>query len=482
MTGEPQAGMTAEPQVGVTREAQVGVTGEAQAGVTGEPPPGESALLPASFLQRGLWPRLRGGAPGTGYTVRAVRFTGDVVADRLREAVRSVQAELPSLGMRLVEQDGRLGLRRCAIAPCADHDLGALEPAARDAACVALLRADRDRGSRADEPGTRFSLIRLADDEWVLGLVAHELILDDRSLYLVLGAVLQAYQDRFRGTGYKDAADMLDYHPLTDTAIAARRTWWTKWLAECPDAPANAPARRDVSTVRLEIAGPQWRTLASSGGALRDNGSLGVAALVAWWLRGVRGPAAPALATVLDLRDYFDLGRVVGPLTDRTVFRVEPPAEAAPSYRAVYRRAQAGILKAATHYLPYGDLVELGVASGRISRPRTAALWDVDVHLCADPPSSGRSRGTENGIEAELFCEAELLGTGTSTGTSAGPDQDWDGTNVDVRLGERHGGVTLVADVNQGPAADRLMDGLAALIAAAAADPEAPLPRPEATK
>ena len=450
--------------------------------MTGEPRAGESDLLPASFLQRGLWPRLRGSAPGAGYTVRAVRFTGDVAADRLRAAVREVQAALPSLGLRPAEEDGRFGLRRCATLTCAEHDLGALEPAARDAACIALLRADRDRPTDPAEPGTRFSLIRLADDEWVLGLVAHELILDDRSLYLVLGAVLQAYQDRFRGSGYKDAADMLDYYPLSDTAVASRRTWWTKWLADCPDAPADAPPRREGGTHRLEIAGPQWRTLASSGGTLRDNGSLGVAALVAWWLRGVRGLAAPALATVLDLRDYFDLGRVVGPLTDRTVFRVEPLAEPAPSYRAVYRRAQAGILKSATHYLPYGELVELGEACGRISRPRTAALWDVDVHLCGDPPSSGRSRGSENGIEAELFCEAELLGAGLD----AAPVDGWDGTNVDVRLGERHGGVALVVDVNRlaagALAADRMLDSLATLIAAAAADPEAPLPPFDATE
>lgn len=452
------------------------ISGDARAGVAGD-------LLPASFLQRGLWPRLRSASPGVGYTVRAVRFTGDVVADRLRAAIREVQAALPSLAMRLTESTDRLGLLRCAVPPRAEHDLGDLDPAARDSACVALLRADRDRPPRADEPGSRFSLIRLADDEWVLGLVAHELILDDRSLYLVLGAVLQAYQDRFRGSGYKDAADMLDYHPLTDTAIAARRAWWAKWLAECPDAPADAPPRRESETVRLEIAGPQWRTLASSGGTLRDNGSLGVAALVAWWLRGVRGPAAPALATVLDLRDYFDLGRVVGPLTDRTVFRVEPPAEPAPSYRAVYRRAQAGILKAATHYLPYGDLVDLGVAAGRISRPRTSALWDVDVHLCGDPPSSGRSRGSENGIEAELFREADLLGAGPDH--LSGPDDAWDGTTIEVRLGERQGGVALVADVNRlavgALAADRVFEGLAGLIAAAAADPEAPLPRPTAS-
>src|SRR3954447_10361975 len=156
-------------------------------------------------------------------------------------------------------------------------------------------------------------------------------------------------------------------------------------------------------------------------------------------------PATAGIARVLDLRDYFDLGPTVGPLTDRIVFRADPPGSDTPSFRDLFRKAQVGVLKSATHYLPYGELVDLGVTLGRIAAPRTAALWDVEVHLCRNPPAAPNTRGEEMlGVSVEHFREADLLGVGADRSA-----ETWDGANVDLHLSELLGDMALVIDINR---------------------------------
>jgi hypothetical protein len=429
-------------------------------------------LGPATFLQQGLWPRLRHAAPGDSFTVRAVRFTGEVQLERLRAAIREVHAAFPALDIQLVDSGGELALGRHGGLDLREHDLRQAAPGAREAACIAVLRDDLERPVPADGALTRFHTVRLTEHEVVLGLVCHELVLDERSVYLVLGAVLQAYQQRFRRSSYRDFTELLDFYPLPPAVAASRRTWWSRWLAGCPAPVPGAPATRETETSTLTIPGADWRALADSGGTMRDNGSLGVAALVAWWLGGIAGTPVPALATVLDLRDYGELGPVVGPLTDRIAFRVELAA-GTPSFRQLFRKAQVGVLRSTTRYLPYRDVVDIATELGQISPPRTAALWDVDVHLCANPPSSGRSRGHEHGISAELLREAALIAPRAGTDT-----RSWDGTNVAVRMNECDGGMALTIDVNRlhpRYAAASLAHRLGQAIATAAADPEAPL-------
>ena len=435
--------------------------------------PAAGTTLRPNYIQRGLWPWHRATAPGDRCAVRAVRFSGEVRVDRLRAAIGEVHRALPAAGLDIFELGDGPALRRRAEPDVAEHDLRPVDADRREHAAVALLRAERANPHAA---GTRFRLIRTGDDEVVLGLAADSLILDDRSLYLVLGAVLQAYQDRFRPDAYCDFTRMADFAPVGPAALARRREWWAAWLRALEPPAPGRPAGRSAQTVRLEISGPAWRALASSGGTQRGNGSLGIAALVAYWLGAARGQAAPVLASVLDLRDYNELGRVVGPLTDRVAFRVELPHGAA-GYRQVFRKAQAGILSSTAHYLPYGELVGLGASLEVLDPARPAIAWDVAVHLCADPPTKGRSRGAEQGIQVELFREAELLGAVVGEA-----DHDRDGTDADLRLGARDGGMSLIIDANRlrtGPLSPgALADGLSTLIEAAAADAQAPLPHP----
>jgi hypothetical protein len=427
-----------------------------------------SPLLPATYLQQGLWPGLRHATAAEAFQVRAVRITGPMGLDRLGAAIDEVYAALPALGVGLAPDGPELAMRRTGRRAPAVHDLRALPGEEAEAKCLDLLRAARGASTPV------FEVVRLAADDLVVGLAAHRLVLDERSIYLVLGAVIEACRGRFRAGAYRSFTEVLDFRPLTEAMWQSRRQWWTTWLAAVPKEVPPVD-RRESETGRMTIAGADVQALAESDTRVRHNGSLGVAALVSWWLQRVAGRSPMAgVASILDLRDYFGLGVMVGPLTDRMVFRVDLGAATAPSYLDVFRAQQLAVLRTATRYLPYGDLVALGVERGRLTAPRTSALWDTEVHLCRNPHVGAAPREEAVlGVAFANYREADLL----DTGVSAGPDH-WDGTNLDVRLSESGGDLAVVVDRNRlqpGPSVQCLLDGLGRAVARAVADPEAPI-------
>ncbi|GIJ21064.1 hypothetical protein [Micromonospora lutea] len=435
----------------------------------------------ASYLQDAKWPH-RHGATGI---LRALRICGELPVARLRAAVTEVSTALPVLTWNAVVDGARLRFR-----PGTGPTFVELATQDGESAAVALLRAERDRPVAAERDAmVRFLFIRCGPAESVLGLVADELLLDERAVYHVLAAVMECYAGRFRPEHHRDITTMATFEPLTDAARANRRTWWSRWLAAGPanggwvDAADGWSA--ETVTRRLDVPGPRWRALAAVGGTLRDNGSMAVLALVAWALRdsgpdhGAADQRAVELATVLDLRDILGLGDIVGPLTDRVVLRVDLPSDAGagPSFRELLRRAQAGLLRSVTHYLPYPELIGLGLELELIDPVRPAARWGAQVHLCRNPPRSGPARdaGTAEvlGAEVELFRESDLL-----AGSVAPSLPHWDGSWLNIHIGESDGGTAVLAEA-MGPDAehhaDRLVRDLGWLIEQAEADPDAPL-------
>ncbi|MEW1653833.1 hypothetical protein [Streptomyces sp. NPDC093707] len=403
---------------------------------------------------------------GTGRHVRALRTDGELDADRLAAAVRTVATAPPFA-------DFAPDLRR--------HEAGALGPGDPAASCVALLRAERDRP--ADHDGgapIRFHWVPLAARRHVLGLVAPRDALDARSLYAALGAVLQAYFGRFRPAAYRDPAELAGFEPVgTPAAEAARRGWWTREFpryATPVRGPRTGPRR--VGTARLRIDARRWAALTGGSGPLGTNGPLAVVALLAWCLRAQGRPASSGFACDFDLRDYHELGQVLGPLTDRLAFRVDVDGLRSPAFSDVMRRTQTGFLDAVVHYLPYPRLLDHGLRTGALHPPHTAALWDVTVHFCRNPPRSARTRNERapaGGLSIELFREAELLGAAGQFG--AVPT---DGVLLDVHVGELDDDMVLVLDYVRPDlaeaAVDQLLDRLRQLIDQIGADPTAPLP------
>ncbi|MCB5909700.1 hypothetical protein [Streptomyces pinistramenti] len=402
---------------------------------------------------------------GTGHHVRALQVDGEVDTGRLAAAVRTVAAATPFV--RFAPDLHR-------------HDLRALTPGDPADACVALLRAELEGPAEPGAPN-RFHWVPLGGNRHVLGLVAPQEALDARSLYAALGAVLQAYFDRFRAAAYRDPAELAGFDPVgTPGGAEARRRWWSKEFPRfgyTDGGPRTAHGR--VGTRRLRVDGRRWAALTGGSGPLGANGSLAVVGLLAWSLRVLGRPGSSGFCCAFDLRDYFELGHVIGPFTDRLAFRVDVEGLSSPAFSEVMRRTQAGFLDSVVHYLPYPRLLDHGLRTGALRTPHTAALWDVTVHFCRNPPRSARTRDeqapAQGALSIGLFREADLLGAAGHAGTA--PD---DGVLLDVHIGELGDDIVIVLD-HAGPdltedVMDHLLHLLDRSIEQVSTDQTAPLP------
>lgn len=371
---------------------------------------------------------------------RALRLTGRVDEDRLCTAICEVVAAVDIL------RDPASAIPRATPARAAPAVIRAVAtgpPADRDRRCVEILRQDRDRrGASQAEPPVRFHVIGCGG-EVVLGLVADPAVLDLRSVYLVLGAVMQAYLGRFRADQYPPFAPDARLGLTGGTrSRAVRQTWWLRRLErwrETADAAApgqpRAPHGR-LRTMELIVPMDRWTGLTAAAGGGGNAGALAVISLLTIWLRSrCQAPRLPVFATTLDLRDYAGLGSVIGPLTDQIVFALDLDGEAQLTFGDLARRVHAGLLDTVVHYLSYEDVVMLGASRGLLDPRRPARLWSTCVDYCANPPASARTRGEETlarrGLSIELFCESALAGHGAPAPPSPG-----DGTAVEFHVAE----------------------------------------------
>jgi hypothetical protein len=370
---------------------------------------------------------------------RALRLTGQVEEDRLCASIREVVAAVDVLR----DPAGALGHAGPApAAPAVIRADAAGPPAGRDQRCVEILRQDRDRGACPPQPPVRFHVISRDRGDVVLGLVADPTVLDLRSVYLVLGAVMQAYLGRFRGGQYPPF-DVSARQGLAgrERSRAVRQAWWLRRLERWRETAGTTAGRAPEPggrwrTRELSLPLERWAGLTAAAGGGGNAGALAVISLLTIWLRGP-GPASrpPVFATTLDLRDYAGLGSVIGPLTDRIVFALDLDGEARLGFADLARRAHAGLLDTVVHYLAYDDVVALGASRGLLDPRNPAALWSTRVDYCANPPASARTRGEETlarrGLSIELFRESALTGHGETA-----PPGPGDGTAVEFHVAE----------------------------------------------
>lgn len=392
--------------------------------------------LRTSHLQQHLW------QSGTRRCeVRALRLTGDVETGRLEAAIRTVAKGLPLLTAGLREEDGELSMVQERSVP-----LVVKSSALRlgDDRAVEILSRDRDAGADPQEGSlVRFHIVETAQQERVLGLVAHPCMLDLHSIYLVLGAVMLAYVGRFRTDQYPPLADVIDCVPVTDaTVLRSHARWWSRrladWSGRVPSAePTGAPPLRREFFIDHE----RWRCMNALGGTGGNTGSLAVMGLLARWVRERQGGSA-LFGSTLDLRDYLGLGSVIGPLTDRILFEVNLDGLGSDLSEAI-PRCHAALLDSVIHHLPYRDIDRMGVAG---SRP-------ISVNYCRTPPASSFTRDEETlghqGLSIELFCESRLVG---------GAPLDEGG--MEVHIAESGPDMAVVIDVDPGVFSPVDVDGL----------------------
>jgi hypothetical protein len=452
----------------------------ADAGAGAAPGLPADGLFPASFLQRELFERART-APAS-RLVRAVRLTGVIDRARLQAAVAEVTSSFEMLHSRPVQRDGVLWFQTAVEPPkLAVVSLGGSGASERENLAVTALLEERRRPVDLSRgPLVGFLALPVADNDLVLGVSAHELALDPRGLYGVLGALLQSYLGRFRVQTFPSCAEALAIDPLGDAAaVAARRSWWERRLTRWTAARLQPvpPARAELVTYR--IAGETWRQLAEVSAPVGGNAALAVVALLTWGLRAEHPDRPLVLATTLDLREMWGLGQVIAPLTDRLIFEVDLRSLAEPTFEKLLVRVQAGLLDAAARYLPHAELARRQPPDAPLD-----ALPDCFVHYCPAGPTSAATRGeatlAERDLSIELFAETMLAaaaaadegaGDGAVQAQSEAPalvvhaTEDRDDMVLHIRGGPRTPGDVLT----------RLRDSLAATVRSIVEDPGRPL-------
>jgi hypothetical protein len=328
-------------------------------------------------------------------------------------------------------------------------------------ACVDLLDVDRREATDpVRDPLVRFHIARLAEQEWVLALVADPLALDLRSVYQVLGAVVQAYLGRFRP----------EEHPDATRAVGAtvpgtpRWRWWERrlstWAGQQPLSAvvrASASGANSQRTAILPLDGRTWTRLTSLTDDAGNAGTLSIVALLMMWLRAQRSGDGPAVfGGTLDLRDLLGLGAAVGPLTERIVYEVDQTDVDRLSFPGVVRRVHAGMLDAVVHHTAYDDLAAI---ADTCAAPSPDQYADIVVHYCRTPPASGHTRDDPGlrryGLSIELFAESDLASPRRPEGVRPAS-----GAAVELRVAEHGTGMALLVDHDTARVSPAVIDGL----------------------
>ncbi|WBB80945.1 amino acid adenylation domain-containing protein [Micromonospora sp. WMMD882] len=163
------------------------------------------ARVPLSPMQEGMWflDRLDPGSPLYVMT-QALRLGGTVDPDALQAAVDDLVATHEALRTRFVERDGQVEQEvlaapavRCRIVR---DDLTGVPAHGRDAAVAALVRQESETGfDLGRAPLLRVRLGRLGPTDHLLVVGAHHIVADERSLDLVLTALLDGHHRRRAG-------------------------------------------------------------------------------------------------------------------------------------------------------------------------------------------------------------------------------------------------------------------------------------------
>jgi amino acid adenylation domain-containing protein/non-ribosomal peptide synthase protein (TIGR01720 family) len=164
---------------------------------------------------------------------------GDLDPARLTRAWQDVAARHPVLGAAVVwegvEEPALLVPARPRVDVAHEDWRGSGVPL--EERLARFLEEDRGRGLRLDEALTRVTVIRVADDDHRMVWSHHHLLLDGWSVQLVLGELLELYDDPAAPLGDPgDYRDFVTWLHAADPAAAAR--YWKEELAGL-DAPTD---------------------------------------------------------------------------------------------------------------------------------------------------------------------------------------------------------------------------------------------------
>lgn len=216
-------------------------------------PPVESSG-PATFFQRRMHAQcLASGAPAGFNVAQRVPMTGVLDVDALRRAVTALTARQSALRSRLVAYGGELVQEVMPVVPVELPltDLRDLSPDERRVAAADRLRRHAEQPfDLAVAPLLRTVLLRLGEQEWVLLLVVHHIVIDGWGLDVLLRELGAFYEAALRTPGhrlppegeaglaplavsYADVGRWQREH-LSGTRLEQLRAYWGAVLADAP--------------------------------------------------------------------------------------------------------------------------------------------------------------------------------------------------------------------------------------------------------
>ncbi|MDQ2589179.1 non-ribosomal peptide synthetase [Saccharothrix yanglingensis] len=427
---------------------------------------------PLSPAQARLWfvDQLRG--PNPAYNVaHTVRLRGDLDVDALHAALGDVVGRHESLRTVFPSIDSE---PRQVVRPAGDVDLPVLAPGA-SAVDEVVAAAAREAFDLTAEPPVRASLLRLTDHDHVLLLVLHHIAGDGWSLGPLLHDLTDAYTARLHGHAP-------DWAPLP--VQYADYTLWQRELLGDPDDPTS-PLARQLEFWRHALAGlpnqvplplDRPRTASGSAGGLVDvrwdadlhRALLDVARAHGATLFMVLQAAFAVVLTRMGAGTDVPLGGPVAGRTDEAlddlvgffvntlVLRTDTSGD--PTFTELLARVRDTDLAAWDHQeLPFDRLVEeLNPVRVPGAHPLFQVAFVVQNNTGARPDLPG------------LTAEVAPVDTGAAKfdlTLSLGEEYD-DGVPAGVV-----GGLEYAADLFDRSTAATLVDRLAGVLAAVAADP-----------
>lgn len=426
---------------------------------------------PLSSAQRALWLLDQLHPAGSLYNVPvAVKLTGDLDVTALTHALTLVAERhevLRTVFPRRADGEPYQRVLPAADVPVEVLDLRAGDRPARDATAWEAVRAlVEEPFDLAAGPLLRTVLVRLTDEESILGISLHHMVCDGPSLHILFEELSAYYEGR--GAVLPPLTGQFADHVLVRQAQAdgpEGLEWWREQLAGAPtvlalptDRPRPPVRRGHGATHTLRLPGD----LVAAAGALarrqRVTPFMVMTAVYSALLARLSGSRDLLVGTPVAGRDRAELEPLIGFFVNTVPLRVSLDGD--PPFTELLARVRTSVLGAMAHAgVPFDALVE----NLRIDRdPGTTPLVQTVITFEASPLARPRFGGLTAGLLPILPDAAKF--------------------DLDVMILQAPDGsgdfdfcVTYDTDLFEPETVTRLAERFRAMLAAVVADPSLPL-------
>jgi amino acid adenylation domain-containing protein/non-ribosomal peptide synthase protein (TIGR01720 family) len=434
--------------------------------------------VPLSPVQRAMWAVDQMLDDNSVYSVhRVLRLRGPLDVTALQAALNDLVRRHEVLG---ATYGGDPPVQRAGEVDAADLtrvDLTGMSAAARARKADKLVRAEvAEPFDLGEGPLLRCLLIALAADEHLLVLNTHHIVNDEWSFGVIAQDLSALYTVHATGTGPTLAPLPIRYADYARQQVALARSpahaeqvrYWRDALADVPrtlalpvDHPYPAVAEYEGDTLELALPPEVSRAVRQLAAAHRVTLFTALLSMFAVALRTWSGQHRFAIGTVLSGRGLAETEPLAGLFVNTAAIPVDLRDE--PTFTQVLRRTHAAVLGALDHQdVTFTQVVhELGVRRDPARNPVYQVLFQ---HF-----EAGAERWALPGITVEQV------------------DLGIDSAKVDLTLFTVSDGDTISLALNyktglfEKETARRLLDEVADLAAALAAEPDAPIPTPRVT-